>query len=107
MRHLLNKYQKVFLKALKITGWHYLATILRTKMFLVLKVMNSGGKLNFFLKEVLGWKTQDNMDEIVYWGKNGMDGVLEFTRYFVEKHGVSEGLFKGKLSGLLDALEKM
>jgi hypothetical protein len=47
------------------------------------------------------------MDEIVYWGKNGMDGVLEFTRYFVEKHGVSEGLFKGKLSGLLDALEKM
>jgi len=63
--------------------------------------------LNRFLKAVLGWGTEDRMDEIVRRGKNGMDGVLEFTRYFVEECGVSEGLFKGKFSGLLDALEKM
>lgn len=47
------------------------------------------------------------MDEIVRRGKNGMDGVLEFARYFIEERGVSEGLFEGKFSGLLDALEKM
>jgi hypothetical protein len=63
--------------------------------------------LNRFLKEVLGWGTEDGMDEIVRRGKNGMDGVLEFARYFVEERGVSEGLFEGKFSGLLDALEKM
>lgn len=63
--------------------------------------------LNRFLKGVLGWGTEDRMDSLVRRGKKGMDGVLEFTRYFIEEHGVSEGLFEGKFSGLLDALERM
>ena len=47
------------------------------------------------------------MDSLVRQGKKGMDGVLEFARYFIEERGVSEGLFEGKFSGLLDALERM
>ena len=63
--------------------------------------------LNRFLKEVLGWGNVDKMEDFVRRGKNGMDGVLEFARYFIEERGVSEGLFEGKFSGLLDSLEKM
>ncbi|KAF8152206.1 hypothetical protein B0H34DRAFT_784500 [Crassisporium funariophilum] len=37
--------------------------------------------LNRFLKEVLGWGTENCMDSIICQGKKGMDGVLEFTRY--------------------------
>jgi hypothetical protein len=62
--------------------------------------------LNRFLKEVLGWGNEDNMDDVVRRGKNGMDGVLEFTRCFIEERGVSDGLFAGKFSTLLDALER-
>jgi len=64
--------------------------------------------LNRFLKEVFGWGlTENRMNNIVRRGKKGMDGVLEFTRYFIEERGVSEGLFEGKFSGLLDTLERM
>jgi hypothetical protein len=63
--------------------------------------------LNRFLKEILGWGNEDRMDEVIRRGKNGMDGVLEFARYFIEERGVSEGLFEGKFSRMLDALEKM
>jgi hypothetical protein len=63
--------------------------------------------LNSFLKGVLGWGTEDAMERIVRRGKKGMDGVLEFARYFIVERGVSEGLFEGKFSGLLDALERM
>ena len=34
-----------------------------------------------------------------------MDGVLRFMRYFVEVRGVSEALFEGKLSVLVEAME--
>jgi hypothetical protein len=63
--------------------------------------------LNRFLKGVLGWGTEDKMDSLVRRGKKGMDGVLEFARNFIEERGVSEGLFEGKFSGLLDTLERM
>jgi hypothetical protein len=32
-----------------------------------------------------------------------MDGVLRFSKYFIEKRGVSVDLFEGKLSHLLGA----
>ena len=63
--------------------------------------------LNQFLKEALGWGNDSRMDGVVRRGKKGMDGVLEFARYFIEERGVSEGLFEGKFSELVDALEKM
>jgi len=81
--------------------------ILGTKTYPILKEMNSGSKPKPFLEGVLGWGTEDRMDSLVHRGKKGMDGVLEFARYFIEECGVSEGLFEGKFSGLLDALERM
>jgi len=63
--------------------------------------------LNQFLKGVLGWGSEDRMDGIVRRGRNGMDGVLEFARFFIEEHGVNEGLFEGKLSQLMNAVERM
>jgi hypothetical protein len=63
--------------------------------------------LNRFLKEVLGCGNEDRMDEVIRRGKNGMDGVVKFARYFIEERGVSEGLFEGKFTALLNALEKM
>jgi hypothetical protein len=36
-----------------------------------------------------------------------MDGVMKFAQYFIEERGVSEGLFKGIFTTLLNALEKM
>lgn len=47
------------------------------------------------------------MEEIIRRGPKGLDGLLNFVKYFIVKHGVSEGLFKGKLSYLMSALEKM
>ena len=63
--------------------------------------------LNQFLKGALGWGTEDTMDDVVRRGRNGMDGVLEFARFFIEDRGVNEGLFEGKLSHLVNAVERM
>jgi hypothetical protein len=63
--------------------------------------------LNQFLKSVLGWGGMDTMDGIVCHGRNGMDSVLEFARFCIEKRGVNEGLFEGKLSQLMNAVERM
>lgn len=63
-------------------------------------------KLNNVLKSTLGWGTEGNMDEIIHWGKWGLDGLVEFATYFVEEWGVSRDLFEGKLSNLVMALEE-
>jgi hypothetical protein len=64
-------------------------------------------QLNGFMKENLGWGTEENVADLVRRGKMGMDGVLNFTRYFVEKRGVSVSLFEGKLGQLLLAAESL
>ena len=35
-----------------------------------------------------------------------VDGLANFVRHFIVKRGVSEGLFEGKLTNLVAALEK-
>ena len=64
--------------------------------------------LNGMLKTALGWGSEHegDMDEIIKRGKWGLDGLLNFVRYFVEERGVSEGLFEGKLGPLVEKLEK-
>ena len=62
--------------------------------------------LNGVLKSTLGWGTEGNMDEIIRRGRWGLDGLVDFATYFVEKRGVSGGLFEGKLTHLVMALEK-
>ena len=62
--------------------------------------------LNGVLKSTLGWGTEENMDEIIRRGRWGLDGLVNFATYFVEQRGVSGGLFEGKLTHLVMALEK-
>jgi hypothetical protein len=52
--------------------------------------------INGFLKEHLGWGEQVDMVELIRRGEQGMDGVLRFAKYFIEKRGVSVDLFEGK-----------
>lgn len=61
--------------------------------------------INPFLKGVLGWGREMDANKVLRRGKHGVDGVLQFMRYFVEVRGVSEALFEGKLSGLVEAME--
>ena len=63
--------------------------------------------INGFLKEHLGWGEQVNMGELIRRGEQGMDGVLRFAKYFIEKRGVSVDLFEGKLSHLLGSAESL
>jgi hypothetical protein len=62
--------------------------------------------LNNVLKSTLGWGTEGNMGEVVRRGKWGLDGLVNFAKYFVEERGVSIELFEGKLSNLVKALEE-
>ncbi|KAF8962782.1 hypothetical protein BDZ97DRAFT_2020851, partial [Flammula alnicola] len=62
--------------------------------------------LNQCLKSALGWGTEGDMDTIIRRGRKGLDGLMNFIRYFVIKRGVSEALFEGKLSHLMKELEK-
>jgi hypothetical protein len=61
--------------------------------------------LNIVLKSMLGWRIEENMDDIIYCGKWGLDSLVNFATYFVEEQGMSEGLFKGKLTNLVTALK--
>ena len=63
--------------------------------------------INGFLKEHLGWGEEVDMGELIRRGEQGMEGVLRFSKYFIEKCGVSVDLFKGKLSHLLHAAEAL
>ena len=62
--------------------------------------------LNGVLKLMLGWGTEGNMDEIICHGRWRLDGLVNFAMYFVEQWGMSGGLFEGKLTHLVMALEK-
>lgn len=62
--------------------------------------------LNNSLKSALGWSDEENMDDIIRRGRYGLDGFVNFVRYFVVKRGVNEALFEGKLTHLVSALEK-
>ena len=64
-------------------------------------------RLNGFMKEHLGWGTENNATDLVRRGEMGMNGILKFTRYFVEKRGVNASLFEGKLEHLLLAAESL
>lgn len=61
-------------------------------------------RLNHVLKSALGWGGEVNMDEIIRRGKWGLNGLVKFAMYFVEKRGVSHALFEGKLANLVTAL---
>ena len=64
-------------------------------------------RLNGFMKDNLGWGTEENATDLVRRGNMGMDGVLNFVRYFVKKRGVHVSLFEGKLAHLLIAAEDL
>lgn len=63
--------------------------------------------LNGMMKNVLGWGMESDMNNVIRRGRKGLDGLLNFVKYFVVKRGVSMGLFEGKLSHLIHALEDM
>ncbi|KIJ98108.1 hypothetical protein K443DRAFT_628814, partial [Laccaria amethystina LaAM-08-1] len=63
--------------------------------------------INRVLKEHLGWGVEVDMGELSHCGEQGMEGVLQFSQYFVEKCDVSMDLFEGKLTSLLCAAEAL
>ena len=62
--------------------------------------------LNDILKATFGWGKDGDMDMIIRRGRWGLDGLVDFVVYFVKEHGISEGLFEGKLEYLIEELEK-
>jgi hypothetical protein len=62
--------------------------------------------LNGLFKSALGWGTEENMDNIIWGGQKGLDGLANFVKHFVLKRGVSMGLFEGKLTHLMNKLEE-
>jgi hypothetical protein len=62
--------------------------------------------LNGLFKSALGWGTEVDMDEVIRRGRKGLQGLVNFVKYFVVKRGVSIGLFEGKLAHLMAELEK-
>jgi len=62
--------------------------------------------LNDFLKSVLGWGTEGDIQSLIE-GRKGLDHLFEFVKYFIVKRGVSEGLFQGKLTLLFKGLREM
>ena len=62
--------------------------------------------LNGLFKLALGWGTDKDMEEIIRRGRKGLDGLVNFVKHFVEKRGVSMGLFEGKLAHLMSELKK-
>jgi hypothetical protein len=63
-------------------------------------------ELNSMLKRQLGWGTAASAD-IIRRGDKGMGGLARFVQYFVMERGVDASLFEGKLSNLMDAVDKM
>ena len=64
-------------------------------------------EINPRLKRVLGWGTERKMEDLVRHGRNGVEGLAIYMKYFVEERGVDGSLFEGKLSRLMTALEEM
>ncbi|KAF8990682.1 hypothetical protein BDQ17DRAFT_1255610, partial [Cyathus striatus] len=61
--------------------------------------------LNKLLKSVFRWG--EDMGVFVCCSQYGLDGLVNFMWHFVIKRKVDEGLFKGKLSHLLDRIKEM
>jgi len=59
--------------------------------------------LNEFLKSVLGWATEEDVESLIK-GKEGLERLFNFVKYFIVKRGVSEGLFQGKLTHLFEGI---
>jgi hypothetical protein len=64
-------------------------------------------EINPRLKRVLGWGTEEKMEDLVRRGRNGVEGLAIYMKYCVEERGVDGSLFEGKLSHLMSALEAM
>ncbi|KAJ3514334.1 hypothetical protein NMY22_g14768 [Coprinellus aureogranulatus] len=63
--------------------------------------------LNVALKEGLGWGDgKTDWDVVIRRGAWGVDGLVRLVEYFVDKRGVPESLFKGKLTLLMEEMEK-
>jgi len=62
--------------------------------------------LNPFLKGTLGWNTDIDLAVAIRRGPLGFEVVADFVAHFVEKRGVEEGLFEGKLGHLVDCAKK-
>ena len=48
--------------------------------------------LNKVLKSALGWGHEGNMENLIRRGKKGLDGLANFVKHFVVKHGVQVAL---------------
>ena len=62
--------------------------------------------LNEFLKSVLGWGTEEDVESLIK-GRKELERLFDFVKYFIVKRGVSEALFQGKLTHLFKGLRKM
>ncbi|RXW21059.1 hypothetical protein EST38_g4790 [Candolleomyces aberdarensis] len=63
--------------------------------------------INGMLKHSLGWGTETDIKNIIQRGARGVEGLLNFVEYFVESRGVNEALFEGKLTHLMDEMDKL
>ncbi|KAF8170592.1 hypothetical protein BJ912DRAFT_1025317 [Pholiota molesta] len=63
--------------------------------------------LNQLLKSALGWGTEEGIEGLIRRGRNGLEGLYNFAKYFIVKRGVSKGLFEGKLSHLMAAMRNL
>ncbi|KAH6906346.1 hypothetical protein BKA70DRAFT_1429035 [Coprinopsis sp. MPI-PUGE-AT-0042] len=61
--------------------------------------------MNSFMKEHLGWTGDIDATRIVRRGEKGVQGLVHFVEYFVTRRGVDGGLFEGKLTPLMDAMQ--
>lgn len=59
------------------------------------------------MKMVLGWGTEAKMEDLIQWGRKGVEGLAVYVRYCIEEQGVNESLFKGKLWHLMSSLKEM
>ena len=62
--------------------------------------------LNKVLKLALGGGEEENMDDVIQQGRNGLDGLTNFVKFFVVKRRVQMSLFEGKLAWLVTTLEQ-
>ena len=65
--------------------------------------------LNSMLKTAFGWgesDAQENVKGMLNRGKHGLDGFIQFFKYFVLQQGLEGVLIEPKIEGLLHEIEK-